>query len=80
MSNEPKVIWAYPSYVTGWDSAIAHNRPITDSVRYIRLDAPELVALIKAASAMADAAEHGLVTSTQVTDYDNALAKWEALQ
>lgn len=54
--------------------------PHDGAVRYIRADAPELVALIDAASAMADAAEHGDMTSVEVVNYDAALAKWEALQ
>lgn len=34
----PDRIWAYPSYVTGWNSANAHDRFILNSTEYIRAD------------------------------------------
>lgn len=40
----PERIWAYPSYVTGWDSANAHNRRILNADEYIRHDAAALAA------------------------------------
>jgi hypothetical protein len=38
MSEAPERIWAYPSHVTGWNSAIAHDRPIINSVEFTRDD------------------------------------------
>jgi hypothetical protein len=38
LMEAPERIWAYPSNVTGWDSAIAHNRPILNSTEFVRAD------------------------------------------
>jgi hypothetical protein len=38
MTDTPERIWAYPSYVTGWSSAVAHDRQVVNSTEYVRAD------------------------------------------
>lgn len=71
----PDRIWAYPSYITGWNSAIAHDRFVLNSTEYVRRDPavlatlPEIKALIEALKPFSDESlfagpQHGFVTVT----------------
>lgn len=67
--DTPERIWAYPSHVTGWNSAIAHDRKVIDSTEYRRADLPptleaakalpEIAALVQAAKGLLFANDHG---------------------
>lgn len=50
----PDRIWAYPSYVTGWNSANAHDRPIINATEYVRRD-PAVLAALPEVQALVDA-------------------------
>lgn len=81
MSEAPKVIW------TAMDAGYSDETVVTicergddGDTKYIRADAPEIVALVRAGERLADAGEFGEITSTDVTAWDNAQSAWEKLK
>lgn len=90
MTEVPKVIWARPVGATNnWDNAVSGPWSMSDpygtATRYIRADAPELLALVEAANRLVCNPEWGTVKYTDDgmwRDGDilkQALAKWEEL-
>ncbi|REF70370.1 hypothetical protein [Paracoccus versutus] len=77
MTDAPELIWADQDNLT-WVEANPYEVMKDCEAAYVRSDlcasGQQVRALIKAGRAMADAAEHGVVASTLVVNWDNAEA------